>query len=70
MQGREGDRRVFALAVLCGFETKSFFGSSILELLGREHGLVVLKREFPSRHILSYVDEFVVYDQRLLPKYS
>lgn len=56
MQGREGDRRVFALAVLCGFETKSFFGSSILELLGREHGLVVLKREFPSRHILSYVE--------------
>jgi len=58
VQKLENKKKVFALVVLFGFETKNFFGSGLYEKLAKEHKVVIFKRDFPTENFAEYIEKY------------
>lgn len=72
MQNLANKKRVFGIVVLFGFETKNFFGSGLYEHLSKEHKVVVLRRNFPTKNFAEYIEKYnldvVEIDQKATKK--
>lgn len=72
MQKSENKKRVFGIVVLVGFETKNFFGSGLYEELSKKGEVVILRRDFETKHFDEYIKKYdlnvIVLDKKDLTK--
>jgi hypothetical protein len=58
LQKSENKKKVFALVILFGFETKNFFGSGLYNKLIKEHKVIIFKRNFPTENFAEYIEKY------------